>query len=337
LVKIEWTKEQKIDIIRSYTSREYSYREIAKNYGVNRDVIREFLRNNNVEAILRKPLTEQEKIKVIELYKTGKYNFRSLARQVNKCESTIDKFLKKNGFKAILHGKPRLYPINEDFFDDINTQEKAYIVGLLYADGCNSKNYRVSIALQERDKEILERIRDLISPSRPLNYCLRGKPIYKNAQNVYNFNISNKHISKRLSELGMTQAKTFTITFPYWINENLIRHFLRGVIDGDGYISKNLKNPKISFISTLSFCISAKEIFSNILSVKSYIYTHKNCRNTNIRYLEICGRDRVIKFLDWIYQDSTIHLQRKYECYLTLKENVDNRIKCTLADTKVLL
>lgn len=321
MIKREWTNEQKIDIINSYTSRKYSYREIARNYGVNRDVIREFLRNNNIDTILRKPLTEQEKIQIIELYKTGKYNFRQLAKQFNKCETAIDKLLKKNGFKAILHGTPRQYPINEDFFDNIDNQEKAYVLGLLYADGYNSKNYRIGITLQERDKEILEQIRDLISPSRPLNYCgkIRENKSYKNAQNAYNFNLSNKYMSERLYELGITPAKTFTITFPQWIIEDLIRHFLRGIIDGDGYISKNIKNPKVSFISTLSFCESVKEIISNILSVRSNIYRHKSCRN-NIRYIEIHGRHQVIKFLDWIYKDSIIHLKRKYERYLTLKE-----------------
>ena len=49
----------------------------------------------------------------------------------------------------------RKYPIDEQFFDAIDSEEKAYFLGMLYADGTNSmKKTEVSLRLQEEDHEV---------------------------------------------------------------------------------------------------------------------------------------------------------------------------------------
>lgn len=62
----------------------------------------------------------------------------------------------------------------------------------------------------------------------------------KNSKNQYRLTINNKHISKRLAELGCGKAKTSVITFPTLeqVPENLIHHFIRGYFDGN-YKQKN--------------------------------------------------------------------------------------------------
>lgn len=63
--------------------------------------------------------------------------------------------------------------INDSFFEKIDTEEKAYFLGLFYADGCNYINgnaSRVALSLQEDDKKILEIFNNFIYPNedRPL-------------------------------------------------------------------------------------------------------------------------------------------------------------------------
>ena len=80
--------------------------------------------------------------------------------------------LKRNGYEAKSASElKRKYPIQEDFFDVIDTEEKAYVLGLLYADGYNNTDRNsVSLSLKESDKEILEKVTSLIQPTKPLSY-----------------------------------------------------------------------------------------------------------------------------------------------------------------------
>ena len=65
----------------------------------------------------------------------------------------------------------RKYSLNENYFDDINTPNKAYILGLMYADGCNFPPKSTSnISLQESDKELLEKIKIEIESTQPLKF-----------------------------------------------------------------------------------------------------------------------------------------------------------------------
>lgn len=226
---------------------------------------------------------------------------------------TVIRFVKKN----------RKYPVKEDFFDNIDNQEKAYFLGFLYADGNNNTlTGTVALRLQERDKEILIRLNNMLQPTKPLYYFDKISKRNKNHQNQYELAIANPYISNRLIELGMVKAKSLVITFPKWLNKDLVRHFIRGYFDGNGSIGINMKDPHIQIVSTLSFCESVKEIINDNLLIESYIYGDKTL-NPVIRRFKMRKRKHILKFLDWIYQDSTIHLQRKYEKYLILKNTLN--------------
>ena len=205
----------------------------------------------------------------------------------------------------------RKYKIDETFFDVVNTEEKAYFLGFLYADGYNNTDRNsVALSLKEDDKEILIRLNNLLQPSKPLRYVE-----YKttNSANQYRLVIANKHISKRLVELGCGKAKTYSLIFPSekQVPKYLVRHFVRGYFDGDGWVGKKA----ITVVSTLNFCNSLAEILNQELNVNSYIRARFPERKNNIRQLEI-NHKQARTFLKWIYNDSTIYLQRKYDKYI---------------------
>ena len=233
--------------------------------------------------------------------------------------------------------KPIKYTINENYFDDVNTEEKAYILGLLYADGCNSfdKYNSITLTLKSEDKYILEKISKIIFKNfRPLYHVKEhniqiGDKVYK-CSDQYTLNIVNKHMSSKLNELGVVKNKSNVITFPYFINKNLYRHFIRGYFDGDGCITKvnrESKNTKYteymaSFVSNREFCMNVKNILSQEININPLIIKHKN-----VFRLQMFGNNISELFLKWIYENNTICLKRKEKLYNELIEYKKNKKK----------
>lgn len=268
--------------------------------------------------------TEEQKQEIIRLYNSG-INVPEISRIVDKKECTV---------KAVLYARKvplrtrsqcrQKYKINENFFDNPNQEKVAYILGLLYADGSNYRPSNcVKLDLQYRDKELLEKITELIQPDKPLGITKLSKSD-NNLQDICLFRITNKKISERLEELGCGQAKTFTIKFPEYINDENVKHFIRGYFDGDGYLSKINPNssPSIEIVAMKSIldwmCNKIKEQLNLDPNVRQHQITK------GLYGLRLWGKKKTIPFLNYIYQDATIYLERKYQRYqdiLNYKKN----------------
>ena len=254
-----------------------------------------------------------------------------IAKDFNVNPLTIINILKKNNVKIRTYSESkRKYKVLHNFFDTIDTQEKAYFLGYLFADGCNFGKY-VTLNLSEKDKDMLERLSILIHP--------KGKPLYMGHQRIsrgkeitcvtksnYHLDIRSERISCMLNKHGCTPKKTTTLKFPFdSLTEDKISHFIRGYFDGDGSISLYSKRGKntqgyVSIISSSYFCGSLKNILEDTLEIKSKIY-NKGYSGNKIVELKITNTKHVIKFLEWIYKGSTIHLNRKYETFQKLLKN----------------
>lgn len=272
-------------------------------------------------------LSDYEKVEICEKYKTGKYFLSDLSNKYLVTKNTISNILKKNNIEVVHKlrkntkaGGKRLYTLDEHYFDIIDTEEKAYFLGLLYADGCNyEKRKLINIALQEEDKEILEKFNIAINSNKPL-YQIKKKN--ENCKIQFKIELASKHMSQQLTKLGCTPRKSLTLIFPTeeQVPFYLIRHFVRGYFDGDGSISYRLHKNKykkylVQIISTLDFCNSLQ----NIIPCLSSICQDNRSLNTSTRILCISGKNQVIKFINWLYTDSSIYLNRKYKSQLGLR------------------
>ena len=211
-----------------------------------------------------------------------------------------------------------LFRSNEQYFDRIDSEDKAYFLGLLYADGCNfPKNRVVVINLQEKDKDILDKFKQKLNYEKPLIYVDYSKS-HPNWQNQYKLHLNSKHMSNRLIELGCIPEKSLILKFPSsnQVPNNLLQHFIRGYFDGDGciYISKD-NIITCSFCSTKDFCLDL-QLFLKQININSSL----NCvKNNNItKTISISGNLQNKRFLNWLYKDSTIYLDRKYQKYLSI-------------------
>lgn len=205
------------------------------------------------------------------------------------------------------------YPIDETYFQVIDTERKAYFLGLLYADGSMSKEHyhSLKIILQKRDLHILEELRKDIQPTKPFYYIKNGKYI--------GLDFTNKYLYSDLVELGCIPNKTHKLVFPT-IDQKLIHHFIRGYYDGDGcltgsfqkkYKINRVKKWKWSIVSTESFCKSVQ----NLITVHSKIDCRHPTHNNSTRNLNVCGRENIFNLLNFLYKDATVFLQRKFDKY----------------------
>jgi len=272
-----------------------------------------YLYDNAVDNIyMVSKTTEEEKRNIVLEYSSG-INTGILSKKYNISSVAIRGLLKRRGVsrrtQTILQRK---YTINETYFDNIDSEDKAYFLGLLYADGNNNEERRcVSLQLIEKDKDILIEFARKISSNNPLKY------VNSNPTNSWKLNIYNKHISEKLHDVGCPQRKTFILKYPEFLDDELQRHFIRGYFDGDGGLTVSNKNYSFSVTSTESFCNTINNILQTRFKIHSGIY-NRHKRN-NIVTLTVSGNLQILRIMGWLYKDTSLFLKRKHQKYLEIK------------------
>jgi len=325
---------KELDIINDYKNG-FNLSKLVNKYGGRRITLRKILfKYNLIESIepKRKKYFEgkaniEVRNQLLERYKEEK-NLTVLSKEFDIPKISIWNLLKKECVfnskygKIIQNEKVRKYPVNEDYFNNIDCEEKAYFLGILYADGTNSlKKTEIKLSLQEDDLEILIKLNNLLQPTKPILF----KPkISEKHKNQWALIINSKIVSYKLNELGIVPNKTFKVIYPQWLDKKLNRHFIRGYFDGDGCVTFDKYNRQLcfSFTGTENIVLNIENILinkSNLNNVK--LSTRFPERNDNIRSLCYSGNGNSRNFYDFIYNDATIYMKRKkdkFEKHLNL-------------------
>lgn len=108
-------------------------------------------------------ISKLENTSILEDYKNG-ISISELVEKYNTKYHTIYHFLKTKGEKINrTYLKQSKYNFNEFYLDNLDCQEKFYFLGFFFADGCNrKKGYEISIGLNQKDTEILEKFKKLL-------------------------------------------------------------------------------------------------------------------------------------------------------------------------------
>lgn len=277
--------------------------------------------NNNI-PYNKKIFTDNETKDIIVQYLSGMSSVK-IGKRYNVGHKVILRVLHENNIEVNNSRLHRKYKLNENYFDVIDTQNKAYILGFLYADGNNGINKStISLCLQEEDMDILEKIRLEIGSEKPLLYLDKSNKHdfgydYKNQYGLYMF---SKHMCESLCDKGVVPNKSLITTFPDFLPNHLLSHFIRGVYDGDGSIYRTVKNEKnhavsVTITATESFCQSLQSVVKEQINLNSKIYD-ASCHNGITKVFTLSGRNLSKSFLDWIYKDAELYLQRKYDRYM---------------------
>lgn len=265
--------------------------------------------------------TKEQKEKIVNLYVEEKLSTPKIGKIMGCNYNKICRILDEYGIERTNNGL-RKYHLNETYFDSIDTPNKAYLLGLLGADGCNfPPKGTVFIALQETDRELLEKINIEIgneTPLRVVDQSKRKSDKNYSYSNMCVLNMYSKHICTSLEKLGVIRNKSLELKFPN-IDEDLYSHYLRGYFDGDGSVYQHVKNEHnkkitLTFTSTEQFCKKIKEIVENKLGIYCGIYD-ASCHNGITKVASLSGAS-AIKLLDWMYKDADLYLQRKYDRYI---------------------
>ena len=207
---------------------------------------------------------------------------------------------------------------NECIFDSIDTEEKAYWLGFIFADGTISSSpireeaktqYQFELSLSSKDLNHLEKFAKFIEYKQPL-YCDETR---------CRLSVYSKHLWQVLNVNGCTPQKSLTLRFPkveLFKSRDLIRHFIRGYWDGDGCLSWHNKEhtcPHISVLGTDEMLYSI--IFYLPLTTKPSLKILHPDKQSITKYFGISGR-KAYEITFYLYNDSIIYLQRKYDKYL---------------------
>lgn len=313
-------KEEEYEKIVDLYKQGMTQPDIAKMYNCSVSTISSIMKKMNIETRLGgSKNTKSVVLRMHEMYKNGKL-LREIADEFHTTRATVSKLLKKNGFEVDRF----TYHFNEHYFDQIDSQDKAYILGLLWADGHNRVDRgSVILELQEDDKELLEKINNITENERPLRkVALNDKnPSWKNQ---YNLLWQSKYLSNVLNQYGMCQRKSLVLKFPDWIDKELYPHFIRGYMDGDGCVCCMKQNHKIqvSMVGTRMFLENVQKICDDI-GVKTYII-HDTRANEVICTLAIASNVCSMRFLNWIYNNANLKMERKYNKYQQFLNSINN-------------
>lgn len=257
-------------------------------------------------------LSEKELNKLIESYNSG-ISIRELAKKTGYSRNFLSKTLKNNN--VVIKDNTlnsRKYYHNESFFENINTEEKAYWLGFMYADGYIVNN-SFGFSINAID----------INHAKKFNNCLKANnPIHQYKGTGYNKEsiicrilLTSKKTVNDLINKGCIKNKTLLLKFPTEdiVPSHLLHHFIRGYMDGDGSINYHMKGNyqawQIGFIGQKDFLNKIKQFFN-----KSEL---KLSTKDNITYqINFSGNKQVKNILNILYHDATIYLDRKYDKYI---------------------
>lgn len=214
----------------------------------------------------------------------------------------------------------RKYDKDESFFEKIDTEEKAYSLGFIVADGnININNGLIKIDQKTENDDVLEKIKDALHYSNTLKHYHQKTHFNNIKYDSYmsRLNISSRKMVQDILKYGITENKSNTLT----INFNLIpkkyyRDLIRRLLDGDGCISISDKAWNVNFTSSSNMINQINMIITEeFKDITTYIY-HRNPKNMDNATLLIRNKKSIVQVLNWLYKDSKIYQNIKYSKYL---------------------
>lgn len=226
----------------------------------------------------------------------------------------------------------KYHEYNQNYFETIDTQEKAYWLGFLYTDGYVSTNHRWGVELSIVDYEHLEKLNNALDSNIMIRTRTRKAKNYRGYEVKETTNCSltyrNKKMYEDLVSKGVLPNKTHTLQFPSdsIVPKHLLKHFIRGLFDGDGSLVFHYKDvarkdrggricrrlsKEISFVCKSTDFI---ETLHNVIFEECGVNFRKDTNSRdNLALLRLSRKDDMGTFLEYLYSDSNIYLNRKHD------------------------
>lgn len=246
-----------------------------------------------------------------------KYNelgsFKRMAEFYEMNAKTISAIAKQYNIQSNRYGGARKHKFNEDYFEIIDTQEKAYWLGFIMADGCvyrgDSKNsFRLQINLAAKDRIVLEDFQKAIES----DYKIQDK-IINNCDSCL-LKVNSTKMCTDLMNHGVIQRKSLKCMLPATVPDNLMWHFIRGYFDGDGCVSISQRRDDGRMTITFSIC-AGKDMCTGLQKYMPDTMLYSPKRNSDIFYIESGGINAVKNIYHSLYKNASIYLKRKKDIF----------------------
>lgn len=311
------TQEEKDKILELF-NKGYNRIQISKIIGRHPSSVSNYIKSLGMQFSLNtydKKITEEEILKMIEMYKDRK-SCATIKEALNLkiSENTMVKILRERNVEVRPRGHIPFYIEKEDFFENIDCEEKAYLLGLLIADGYILKREKKSavwgISLKKSDSYLLEKIKEYIG--------IKEKKIVNDRDNCDVLSISSEKMVSDLSKYGVVERKSSTVKLPTNIREDLMRHLIRGIFDGDGTAFINCNDRmNFGFYGNNNIVSEIKTLLRKELNLADNKITDKE----TVSQLTFSQKDDLVNFYNYIYKDSNVWMVRKKEMFEKHFEN----------------
>ena len=246
-----------------------------------------------IQLITVKGYTQKEAANELNVY------YRTLLNNINTYYGKI------GGYK----GKKN---VNSKYFNVIDTEHKAYWLGFLTADGYLSSRGTLELTLSEKDANHVSLFKKDLDSEHTIS--IRECNINGNKFKQCRLAFTDQEIASDLRRYGINNNKTFNAYIPFeHIPKHLIRHYIRGLFDGDGSVFNNGKDR----INVLIACTASIAMGNDLIDclfendISSTYSIDKRTKN-NVYSIHVNKTREIQRLYKWMYNDSTIYLERKY-------------------------
>jgi hypothetical protein len=245
--------------------------------------------------------------------------------------------------------------IKTEFFKKWSN-EMAYVLGFLYADGdivdATLSSRTQYIKFTSKDKSILYNIKKLLQSSHTIHFIPSRKrlsnngKVFKNSRLFY-LKIGSKRMFADLKKIGLVPNKSKVIKFPPAVPDRYLNHFVRGYFDGDGCVylqtAKGKRQKAIIKRLNITFTSGSKSFLQGLNSnLEKFVNLKQNKRiyNSNKAYQLRYSTSDTIKLFKFLYKNTArrIYLERKFKVFLKYFQmcpaKIDKDIKKILHNVK---
>ena len=257
---------------------------------------------------------------ILENYINKELSYKEIAKIFNVNEKTIKINAKKYGLTSKIGSQgARKHKFNERYFENIDSEEKAYWLGFIAADGCvykNKQSYRLQINLKGSDIDHLKKFQKAICS----DYKITEKKVGKAQSNTCQLKINSTKMCNDLIKNNIIERKSIIFEPPI-LNKNLMRHFIRGYFDGDGWITSYKRKDSNGYRNEVGIIGGKKALNYFIDFLPKGFSKYEKYKDDKIIQISGSSIKTISETYNYLYENATIFLDRKKNVF----ENIMSR------------
>lgn len=286
-----------------------------------------------------KEFTQEQRKEICRLYIEERKGLQNIGNLFNSAQSTIKRILTEEGITLRSHRESKKkYEYDETYFSQINTPDKAYWLGFIYADGfiCKAENGNPILGITLAEPEPIEKIKIALKSNLPIRSYKKVNG-YSDKSIEYKIAFHSKQMVEDLEKWGCVERKTFKLKFPDFLSEELIPHFIRGYFDGDGsvYLHINKANNKeyvslgAQFAGIHDFLFDMRQHFTFLNKEDKCLYQDTR-KETDCWRIQLNSIIRALKLYHYMYKNCPQEI-----CLSRKREKFENFIKDRGSETTI--